>query len=300
MSTKLMKKLVLLCLSILMVCCDSHLVMAASDQIDTSAALMVDATTGQVIYEQNMNKKLPVASISKLLTVLVIEDEIQQKQISWDTQVTITPEVAAIANDPAYSTIGLQAGQSYSVRTLVNAALVKSADGATLALSMANGDKVDEFNLKMITKAKQLGIDDATIVNAVGLMNGDMKSFKLADLPNTAENAMTARDVAIIARYLVNHYPELLQITAQKDVKYQITKDKVQTEKNLNKMLPGCEYPVQGVKIDGLKTGTSDAAGASFVSTGMYRGHRIITVVLHANGKNKDARFTATQQLYRL
>lgn len=299
MSNKITKKLILLILAFLAVILLGRPVMAAnSGQINASAALIADATTGQVIYDQNANQKLPIASISKLLTVLVIEDEIQQKKLTWDTQVKITPEVAAIANDPAYSTIGLQAGQSYSVRMLVDAALVKSADGAALALSMAAGDKVDEFNLKMIDKAKELGISDATIVNSVGLTNGDMKSFKLVDLPNNTENSMSARDVAIIARYLVQHYPELLQVTAQKEAKYQVKAGEVKTEKNLNKMLPGGQYTVKDVKIDGLKTGTSDAAGACFVSTGTYQGHRIITVVLHANGKNKDARFTATQQLY--
>lgn len=272
----------------------------ASSRIDASAAIMTDASTGQIIYQQNIDKQLPVASITKLLTVLVIMDEIQQKQLSWDTQVKITPEVAAIANDSTYSSIGLQAGQSYSVRTLINAALVKSADGATVALATATGDGTDEFNLKMMQKAKKIGMTKTNIVNAVGLDNGDMKSFKLADLPNNAANTMSARDVAILSQYLIKHYPELLQITAQKQAQFQIAKGQVKTEQSLNKMLPGTKYAVKGVTIDGLKTGTSDSAGACFASTGKYRGHRIITVVLHANGDDKDNRFKTTQDLYQL
>lgn len=295
-----MKKIRLFVLTILMVFTMGGPSAMASDRIDASAAIMVDASTGQVIYQQNANKKLPVASISKLLTVLVIEDEIQQKQLSWNTQVKITPEVAAISNDPAYSSIGLKEGQSYSVRMLVNAMLVKSADGAAAALASATGDGTDEFNLKLTNKANKLGIHDITIVNAIGLTNGDLKDLKIADIPSTAENSMSARDVAIISQYLVKHYPELLQITAEKQAKYQISKGNVKTEQNLNKMLPGSKYTVKGVKIDGLKTGTSDAAGASFASTGTYHGHRIITVVLHANGANKDNRFVATQQLYKI
>lgn len=272
----------------------------ASSRIDAAAAMMVDAETGQVIYEQNANKKLPVASITKLLTMLVIEDEIQQKQLSWNSQVKITPEVAAISNDPAYSAIGLKEGQSYSVRMLINAMLVSSGDGAAAALASATGDGTDEFNLKMVNKANKLGIHDITIVNAVGLNNGDMKDLKLADLPTTAANTMSARDVAIISQYLVKNYPEILQITAQKQTKYQLAKGQVKTGENLNKMLPGGKYTVKGVKIDGLKTGTSDEAGACFVSTGTYHHHRIITVVLHANGKDKDKRFVATQELYNI
>lgn len=270
----------------------------ASKRVDASAALMIDASTGQVLYQQNANKKLPVASISKLLTVAVIHDELKQRAITANTKVKISSDVASIASDPNYSTIGVQQGESYTVRELLNAAMVKSADGATLALASADGSSMEEFNLRMAQKAKEIGLKNYTIVNPVGLTNGDLKGMKLDQYSSKAENAMTAKDVAILARYLVKTYPQLLQVTAQKNATFYISKNKTVKADNLNKMLPGGQYTVKDVTIDGLKTGTSDAAGASFVSTGTYRGHRIITVVLHANGSNKDARFTATQQLY--
>lgn len=269
----------------------------ASGRVNARAAVMIDASTGQVLYEQNANQKLPVASISKLLTVAVIHDELRQKVITADTKVKVSSDVAAIANDPNYSAIGVQAGQSYPVRELLNAAMVKSADGATLALASADGSSLEKFNLKLDQKAQQIGLRNYTIVNPVGLTNGDLKGLKLSQYGDKAENAMTANDVALLARYLINTYPGLLKITAQQSATFSITKDKSVQADNLNKMLPGDQYAVSGVKIDGLKTGTSEAAGASFVSTGLYRGHRIVTVVLHANGGG-DARFTATQQLY--
>lgn len=272
----------------------------AKPLIDASAAVMVDASTGQVIYEQNAQKKLPIASISKLLTAVVIEDEVHSKQITGDTKVKIDSGTAAISNDPQYSAIGLQEGNAYTVRELLNAALVKSADGATMALSAAAGDSMDEFNMKLQQKAQDIGLKNYTIVNPVGLTNGDLKSLASKQYSNQAENAMTATDVAIMARYLVNHYPQLLQVTAQKQATFMIAKGKTKTEKNLNEMLPGGKYTVPGVTIDGLKTGTSDKAGACFVSTGNYQGHRIITVVLHANGQNKDNRFVQTQRLYQM
>lgn len=272
----------------------------AAPLIDASAAIMVDASTGQVIYEQNAQQKLPIASISKLLTAVVIEDEVHSNQITGNTKVKIDDGTAAISNDPNYSAIGLQAGQPYTVRELLNAALVKSADGATMALSAAAGDSMDEFNMKLQQKAQDIGLKNYTIVNPVGLNNGDLKSLASKQYSDKAENAMTATDVAILARYLVNRYPQLLQVTAQKQVTFAIAKGKTKTAKNLNEMLPGGKYTVPGVTIDGLKTGTSDTAGACFVSTGNYRGHRIITVVLHANGKNKDDRFVQTQRLYQM
>ena len=272
----------------------------AAPLIDASAAVMVDASTGQVIYEQNAQQKLPITSISKLLTAIVIEDEVHSNQITGNTKVKINSGTAAISNDPNYSAIGLQEGQSYTVRELLNAALVKSADGATMALSAAAGDSMDEFNMKLQQKAQDIGLKNYTIVNPVGLNNGDLKSLASKQYSAKAENAMTATDVAIMTRYLVDHYPQLLQVTAQKQATFFIAKGKAKTEKNLNEMLPGGKYTVPGVTIDGLKTGTSDTAGACFVSTGNYQGHRIITVVLHANGKNKDNRFVQTQRLYQM
>lgn len=272
----------------------------AAPLIDASAAVMVDASTGQVIYEQNAQQKLPIASISKLLTAIVIEDEVHSNQITGNTKVKIDSGTAAISNDPNYSAIGLQEGQSYTVRELLNATLVKSADGATMALSAAAGDSMDEFNMKLQQKAQDIGLKNYTIVNPVGLNNGDLKSLASKQYSAKAENAMTATDVAIMTRYLVDHYPQLLQVTAQKQATFFIAKGKAKTEKNLNGMLPGGKYTVPGVTIDGLKTGTSDTAGACFVSTGNYQGHRIITVVLHANGKNKDNRFVQTQRLYQM
>lgn len=270
----------------------------ASDRINARAAVMVDASTGQVLYEQNANQKLPVASISKLLTVAVIHDELRQRVITADTRVNVSSDVAAIASDPSYSAIGVQAGQAYTVRELLNAAMVKSADGATLALAGADGSNMEEFNLKMDQKAREIGLRNFTIVNPVGLTNGDLKGLKLEQYADNAENEMTANDVARLARYLIQTYPDLLQVTAQRSANFYIAKDKATKAENLNKMLPGDRYAVSGVKIDGLKTGTSAAAGPSFVSTGLYRGHRVITVVLHANGDGGDARFIATQQLY--
>ena len=97
---------------------------------------------------------------------------------------------------------------------------------------------------------------------------------------------------------MVKHYPSVLKVTSQPKAQFTIAKGKTKEVENLNKMLSGGKYTVDGVQIDGLKTGTSDAAGACFASTGIYQGHRLITVVFHATGKDKDARFTQTQKLY--
>lgn len=272
----------------------------AAIRIDAKAAIMIDASTGQIIYEQNANQQLPVASISKLLTIAVVHDELQQHAITDYTKVKVTPDIAAISNDPSYSSIGLVSGQSYSVIELLNAAMVKSADGATIALATATGASPDDFTIRMEQKANTIGLKKAKIINPTGLTNSEMKTLSSTNASANDENEMNAKDVAVLARYLIHSYPAILQVTAQKKANFFITKNNTKSVDNLNKMLPGCQYTVPGVRINGLKTGTSDNAGACFVSTGTYKGHQIITVVLHANGDNKDNRFVQTQNLYKM
>lgn len=271
---------------------------AAAAMVNSRAAMLVDAETGQVIYQQNADQQLPVASVSKLLTACVIEDEIASHQLHWQQKVKINKAVAAVSCDPNYSAIGLHAGQSYTVRDLFDAMMVKSADGAALALSTANGGTIKQFNAKMAKKARQIGLKDVKIVNAVGLRNGDLKQLRQPKISKNAENAMSARDVIILTRYLLKHYPSILQVVSRPQQNFTIASGQVVTADNSNQMLPGKPYVVPNVVIDGLKTGTSDQAGACFVSTGTYQGWRMITVVLGANRNVSGDRFVQTQRLY--
>lgn len=295
-----MKKRLLTFLTIILLVFGVDFPVHAASQIDAKAAMMIDASTGQVIYEQNADKQLPVASISKLLTIAVVHDELQRHIITSNTKVKVTSDIAAISNDPSYSSVGLAEGQSYPVIELLNAAMVKSADGATIALATATGNSPDEFVINMDKKAQEIGLTNTNIVNPTGLTNSEMKNLGSANASGNAENEMSARDVAILARYVIHSYPKLLEVTSQKKANIMISKGNVKSVDNLNKMLPGGSYTVPGVKITGLKTGTSDKAGACFVSTGNYKGHQIITVILHANGDNKDNRFVQTQNLYKM
>lgn len=266
---------------------------AKAATIDANAALAIDASTGQVLYQQNANKRLPIASMSKLLTMIVIEQEIKSGKLSWDSKLKITKAEATLSQNTEYSNITLEAGKTYTVKELVTAALLKSADAATITMSRATGDNTAEFAKKMTKAAQKLGIKDAEIYNAVGLTNEQMGDFKTAGVANDAENQMSAKDVAIIAQYVIKNYPELLKITQQSSATVA-----GQTVENANSLLSGFTYHNRQVKIDGLKTGTSDQAGNCFVSTGKYQGHRLISVVMHAGGSDSSNRFTQTQKIY--
>lgn len=256
----------------------------AAVDVDSTAALTIDAQTGQILFDKNSKQVLPIASISKMLTVAVIEQEIQAGKLKWSTPVTINQTIADISNNPEFSNVALQVNQKYTVDQLMNATLIRSADGAALALATMNGETVASFNEKLQVMAKKMGITDAKIYNSVGLDNDDLGALKLKNVPDEAANEMSARDVAKLATYIIKHNPRVLSITRKtKEQFHSIDGSDVIEMENLNEMLPGNKQELDGYKTDGLKTGTSDAAGDSFVGTGTYKGHHLITVVLHAN-----------------
>lgn len=265
----------------------------ADTKVDASASMAIDASTGQVLSSDNANQVLPIASISKLLAVSVILNEIHSGKLNWNTKIKITDEMASISTNTEFSNVTLVAGQSYTVRQLFDAALIKSADGAALALSTINGESVSSFNTKMRKVARQIGITDAKIYNSVGISNSDMGTLKLQNVADNAENEMCARDVAKLARYVINLDSTVLKTTSTRTETFGEGSGATTAMTNVNEMLPGNSKQMTNYVTDGLKTGTSDAAGDCYVGTGKYEGHRIITVVLHAN----NDRYTQTQNL---
>ncbi|KIS04333.1 D-alanyl-D-alanine carboxypeptidase family protein [Paucilactobacillus wasatchensis] len=272
----------------------------AATKIDASAALVMDANTGQIIYEKNADKVLPVASITKLLTIEVIKNEIDHNKLNWNSKVKISKKLAKISTNTELSNVELKAGSSYTVKQLVHASLISSADAATLALTTINGNTTASFNTKMEKMARKMGVTDAKIYNAVGLKNSDLGALKLKNVAANSENEMSASDIAKIAQYIVKNDPDILKITKIKKETFHTTSTASTVMDSLNQMLPGSSFAPKTVTMDGLKTGTSDAAGNSFVGTGNYKGgHRLITVVLHANGATEQ-RFVQTFNLLRL
>ncbi len=153
--------------------------------VNAKAAIAIDATTGQVLYAKNANTKLAIASISKIITVGVIEQEIKAGKLSWNTKVKVTKEEAKLSENTEYSNITLTAGKSYTVKELTEAAMIKSADAAAITLSRATGDSTASFVKKMQAFVKKAGVTDAKLYNQVGLTNSQMGSYGLKGSPKT-------------------------------------------------------------------------------------------------------------------
>ena len=260
----------------------------AAFQMDARAAYAIDAESGQVLYQKNATKRYPIASVIKILTLGVILQDIRNHHLKWDQKIKITPAVAKMADDWHFSNVPLMNGEEYIVRQLVDSMMLVSADGSTEALALADAGSTAAFNKKMMAFAKKAGVTDIKIYNMIGLPNGDLGKHKLKGVDKDAENLLSAKDVALISKYLVENYPETLDITKQKFANFDVTKDQQYLMTNVNALLPQNGFAPKNGEIDGLKTGNTDRAGKCIVSTGTFAGRRIILVALHTKGEWND------------
>lgn len=260
----------------------------AAFQMDARAAYAIDAESGQVLYQKNATKRYPIASVIKILTLGVILQDIRNHHLKWDQKIKITPAVAKMADDWHFSNVPLMNGEEYTVRQLVDSMMLVSADGSTEALALADAGSTAAFNKKMMAFAKKAGVTDIKIYNMIGLPNGDLGKHKLKGVDKDAENFLSAKDVALISKYLVENYPETLDITKQKFANFDVTKDQQYLMTNVNALLPQNGFAPKDGEIDGLKTGNTDRAGKCIVSTGTFAGRRIILVALHTKGEWND------------
>ncbi|WP_423216427.1 D-alanyl-D-alanine carboxypeptidase PBP3 [Streptococcus equinus] len=264
-----------------------------ADDFDVAAkhAIAVEATTGKVLYEKDATTPAGVASMTKILTVYLTYKEIDKGNLSWDTKVPISDYAYDLTANSDASNVPMEA-REYTVEQLVNAAMVASANSAAIALAEQIGGSESNFVDMMKAQLNEWGITDAKLVNASGLNNSYLGDNIYPGSSSTDENMLSARDIAIIARHLVTEYPDVLKISSQTTADFDGS-----TMNTYNYMLKDMPYERDGV--DGLKTGTTELAGASFVATSTENGMRIISVVMNADGweENDFARFEATNEL---
>lgn len=268
-----------------------------SQDVDAKAAIAMDAKTGQILYQKNAQKRYPVASTIKILTLAVIEKDIQAHKLSWDQKVTISHPVAVMANDWRFSNVPLNEGESYTIKSLVDSMMLVSADGSAESLALADAGSVAKFNAKMQQVAKEAGVIDAKIYNMIGLSNGDLGTLRLKNVSKNAENQISAVDLAKIASWLLNHYPDVVNITKTAQEDFPVSDSQTYHMQNINLMIKGAALDRADGEIDGLKTGTTDSAGNCFVSTGTFNNRRLVTVVLNVSGDFNN-QFQQTNNLY--
>ncbi|WP_079474461.1 D-alanyl-D-alanine carboxypeptidase family protein [Marinococcus halophilus] len=269
-------------------------VQAAEPDIEASASIMIDADTGQIVYEDNTEELLSAASMSKMMTEYIVNKAVEEGDISWNDEVAISEKVRELSLQTNLSNVPLRQDETYTVKELYEAMAIYSANGATIALAEHIEGNEAAFADRMNQQAEELGMEKYEFVNATGLNNSTMMGYAPEGSGKSAENMMSANDTALLAYHLLDEYPEVLDVAGVPKKTFNEDSEESIEMINWNKMLPGLQQEYEGV--DGLKTGTTDLAGNAFTGTIEQDGNRYISVVM--NAKTKMSRFTETAKLY--
>ena len=234
---------------------------AAGPDIDTPSAILMESKTGQIIYEKDASKQLAPASITKIMTLILIFDALESGQIKMEDPVTVSEHAASMGGSQVF----LEEGEIQSVRTMIKCIAVASANDACVAMSEYICGSEDVFVDKMNEKAGQLGMEQTHFVNCCGL--------------DADGHTSSARDVALMSRELINSHPEVKEFSNiwMEDITHVTGKgEKDFTLSNTNKLIKQYTYAT------GLKTGSTSKAGCCLSGTAMKDGIELIAVVMAA------------------
>ncbi|PFO56944.1 D-alanyl-D-alanine carboxypeptidase [Bacillus cereus] len=247
-------------------------------EINAKAAMIIDASDGDIIYQYNENEAFAPASMSKMMTAYLLLESIHNGKVRWEDPVKMSAKAAQTEG----ARIPVQVNDTLTVKDLYHALIIESANNSAVALAehMAKSEK--DFVQLMDAKAKQLKMSEhAKFANASGLQE-----------PDGSETKMTAGDVAQLAYHLIKDYPEILEVTHLRQSQLAFNNiNVISTNDMLNKN--NKSLYIEG--MDGLKTGFTDSAGYCFTGTAKQGDNRIITVVMGTSSKTK--RFTETNKL---
>jgi D-alanyl-D-alanine carboxypeptidase (penicillin-binding protein 5/6) len=265
--------------------------------VNASAGYAIDADSGKVFFNQDGDTPKGIASITKTVTAYLVLDAIKQKKITWDQEVPISEYAESLSTVPDLSNVTLVSGQKYTVKDIFEAMIVQSANACAVALAELVAGSEHTFVDQMREQLKKWDITDATVINSSGLSNVYLGDNRYPGTQENDENMMSAKDVAIVAQHLINDFPEILETSKIQEKTFASNTTHPSEMKNWNVMLFEGDNYKEGV--DGLKTGTTDLAGACFVGTIEKDGRRVITVILNALNQANDtnARFTETSKL---
>lgn len=242
-------------------------VKADGPDIEAPCAVLMEASTGQIIYEKNADESMHPASITKIMTLILIFDAIKDGKISLEDTVTVSEHAASMGGSQVF----LEQGETQSVETMIKCIAIASANDACVAMAEYISGSEDAFVQSMNERAKGLGMNNTNFVNCCGL---------------DAEGHMTsAMDVALMSRELITAYPAIhdysciwmdtiTHVTRRGESEFVLT--------NTNKLLKQYEWAT------GLKTGSTSLAKFCLSATAKRNDIELISVIMASpNGKTR-------------
>ena len=235
---------------------------------EPKSALLMDAATGTVLYEHNAHEALAPASVTKVMTLLLIMEAIDDRRIGWEDAVTASEAAAAKGGSQVY----LKVGETMTVSDMVKSIAVSSANDCACAMAEHLAGSEAAFVELMNRRATELGMNDTHFVNCTGL----------DDDPAAKSHRTSAHDIAVMSRELLVNHPDIKNFTT---IWMDTIRDGAFGLSNTNKMVryyPGCT---------GLKTGFTSGAGYCLSASAQREGMELIAVVMGA--ETSQERFAA-------
>lgn len=234
--------------------------------LNASSWILIDANSGEVLAEQNADKRLPPASLTKMMTAYIVEKEIDDGNINDQDLVTISKK----AWQTGGSRMFIREGTQVSVEDLLRGVVIQSGNDASVALAEYIAGSESAFAELMNQQAQRLGLQNSQFANATGLPS--------------PEHYSSARDLATLAKHIIQDYPEHYQIYSEKYFTYNGIR-----QPNRNRLL------WRDASVDGLKTGHTEEAGYSLAASAKQGDMRLISVVM--NTASEEARAQESQKL---
>ena len=229
---------------------------------NAKSAIMIEASTGEILFQKNKDEKLAPASMTKMMSMLLIMEEIENGNLKWNEMITTSEKASSMGG----SQIFLKDGEKMTVEDLLKGVAIASGNDAVVALAERVSGSEEQFVKRMNTRAQDLGLKNTNFINATGL---------------TADNHYsTAYDMSLIAKELVKHEKILEFTSTYEDYLRKDTKSPFWLV-NTNRLVRFKEG------VDGLKTGFTDEAGYCLTATMKKDNMRLITVVMKEENTSK-------------
>lgn len=235
-------------------------------KVSARSAVVIDLHSGKILYEKKSDERVPIASLTKLMTGAIITEE--------ETPNTLV-QVSAYASEIEGSTIALNAEETLTVKELIKGMMIVSGNDAAMALAEYNAGNEENFVKKMNQKAKKIGLKNTHFSNPVGF-----------DEP---ENYSTAREIGLLSMFALQN--PLIRETAT------ISRETIESEEGIeheyvttNKLLEEGSG-IEGITIEGLKTGRTPEAGECLVTLAKFKKNKeLLTVVLGSQDRFQDTK----------
>ncbi len=244
----------------------------AEFDIKTDTVILQDYLSGKILFEKEPDKHIYPASMTKIMTTLIVFELIKKGDLSLDDKFIISENAWRLAKS-GYSSMFIMIGDEVSVENLLRGVIVASGNDACVALAEGIAGSEEEFAILMTSKAKEIGMENTNFSNSSGI--------------NDPDNYSTVRDILILSNYLIKTYPEFYKYFREKKFTWNRTGGDPITQSNRNPLL------YKNLGADGIKTGYLTVEKYSLAASTFKNNRRLIAVASGFNTKNERSKESA-------